>query len=470
MYVPLSLLLAGCGHERFEPSPTSDESTDTGTPVVTPPAPTTPTTAPPPSRVEVTCQPTDNVLRFGCHVVVEPAQPVEVRFVRADGTGASRIHPGPGFTTDHDVPLYILAPDTPYDVVATSALWPDARRARTTVTTGHPPPEVDTWLTVEGTSTMGLVGTELPCNTDAVAVIYDTTTGELVWYQEIDPDGQLGLMDMIRFTDDHTVLGEAQTSIVEVDLAGNELLRLDRGIAYDEWFHHDIYKWSGNYYLLYQSIGLGVILDSLVVLDPAGNVVARWIAAQHLQIPDDAYGDWMHTNTVYVDDSGDIYLSLRTQSTVLKLVGDIAHPDFGDVIWILAGGEPAGLGSTIDIDWTGIPEPAEFQEQHNVHVRRDGRLMLLDNDNGRALILTMEPLTDTATVDAAYPTVELQCGPQGTAMETLAGNPVVGCYLGPLREYDLVTGAPIWESEVGCAQVGGLFGTGGARWYPLDGW
>lgn len=461
----VSLVLAACvpvletGDARPDPS-------DSGTP----PADTADPDPVPPTRIDVACTPAANPLRAVCHVSVAPPQPVAVQFSRADGLGAVRTHQSLVTATDHDVPLYLMAPEQTYDVVATALAWPDNRLATARVDTGALPVLVDTRLEVDGTPTAPLIGTELPCGEEAIAVIYDTTTGDLLWYEELDPLGTLGLMHMVRFTDEHTVLGETQRSIVEVDLAGNTLVRLERNLDYSEGFHHDIFKWNGRYYLLYQTVGLGPILDALLVIDTEGNQIARWLPDRYLDIPDDAIGDWMHTNTVFVDPGGDILLSLRTQATIVKLQGDVNHPDFGRPIWILAGAPPAGLGSDFTIDWTGISLPHAFEEQHDVSVRRDGRLSLLDDPSGRALILTVEPLTGTATVDAEIPTSDPVCLRQGTATETTSGNPVVACSSGAVREVDLATGAQLWEATPACASVRGSQGIDAARWYPLEGW
>jgi hypothetical protein len=78
----------------------------------------------------------------------------------------------------------------------------------------------------------------------------------------------------------------------------------------------------------------------------------------------------------------------------------------------------------------------------------------------------------TATVDAAYATRESRCGPQGTAMDTAAGNAVVGCQSRWIREYDQATGQQLWEGEARCRNSGGggWSPNAGVRWYPLDGW
>jgi hypothetical protein len=324
---------------------------------------------------------------------------------------------------------------------------------------------------------MGMIGTHFPCTSDAAAVVYDTGTGDLLWYQELDPGGQFGAVDMLVFTEDHTVLGESVGDVIEVDLMGNDLVRLNdldrrfgvtaRGLFGN--FHHDIAKHDGVYYVTYQEqvgAGRGDVLDNLVIFDATGAELARWFAIDHLALPADWSGDFLHTNTITVDPDGDILLSWLGQDAIAKIDGDWTSPTFGDPLWLLEGGN-GQLGSTITTDWTGVGGEDGFDGQHSLFLRADGRLMVLDNAHGRGLVIDLDEAAGTAAVTGAYETREDRCGPQGTARSTVAGNPVVGCTGDWVREYDLATGAPLWEAEVQCASA---FHAGSARWYPLDGW
>jgi hypothetical protein len=126
--------------------------------------------------------------------------------------------------------------------------------------------------------------------------------------------------------------------------------------------------------------------------------------------------------------------------------------------------------NTITVDWTGVPNPPSFSQEHSFYQRPDGLYEILDNAHGRALVFDLDEVAGTATVLGEYETHESTCGPQGTARATAAGNPVVGCAGEWLREYDKATSAQIWEADVQCPGGGGGFGTGATRWYPLEGW
>jgi hypothetical protein len=156
-----------------------------------------------------------------------------------------------------------------------------------------------------------------------------------------------------------------------------------------------------------------------------------------------------------------------------KINGDFSSPDFGQPYWILAGDDPAGLGSTVRMDWSSFGGPDGFSNQHNFHPTRDGKYMLLDNDHGRVVRFTLDELAGTATLDGVFSTAEGSCGAQGTAQDTVDGNVIAACNTDMVREYDGLTGAMLWEGEVRCANGGapGFFGgVTAARWYPISGW
>lgn len=415
------------------------------------------------------CEPTDNALRRSCTLTVDPAEAVSVRYAPADGLSPEREVTTETAESTQVVELAILRPDTDYTFVASTVSG--SVETPGTFHTDPLPPEVASSLAVTGVSSVALLGTDTPCGEAAYGVIYDTATGDVVWYDLLDAGGKLGPVDMIQFTEDHTVLGETEGKIVEVDLAGEVLVELVHGVDYTDELHHDLFKRDGLIYAI-RALGSGPPgpgeeppLDGFYVFDAAtGERVAEWDAPSFLEIPAGATGDWMHTNTIWVDAAGDIYLSSFGQNSVIKLVGDWTRPDFGTQLWALAGAEPAGFGSDYTIDW-GTVGVVGFQHQHAVHRLDDGTLMLLDNAHGRALALTLDEGAGLATVEAEYSTTGTECGPQGTAAMTAAGNVLVGCSSGSLQEY-----APDGTVAFAAAIRGCVERPLAARFYPLDGW
>lgn len=428
------------------------------------PGPSTPT------RIEASCAPTDNPLRFSCSVEVEPDQPVQIRLAPTSGIGSERVQIADG---SGPLGLYLLAPETPYGFSVTAVDWPLGLQADGTLTTGVIPDHVASRLAVSGASSASHVGAHSPCTKDAIAVIWDTVTGELVWYEDMD-DGSFGLLNMVRFTPDRTVLGQTGRSVVEVDRQGHVLLQLQLGVNYDAVLHHDLFERDGLVYLLFKEPG-DRGLDGFLVFDRLGHEIARWLASEHLDVPEGTTDGFMHTNTLWVDPSGDVLLSSYQQNTVLRVNGDPSGPDFGEVVWALAGTPPGTLGDDFVIDWSAVDGADAFGHQHDVHLRTDGRLAFLDNSGARALVLGLDPLAGTATVDEAWPAIDLVCLAQGTAAETSSGAVMVACSGPRVREVDPVLGTEAWRAEVSCLGPASDLPPDDlpnpiARWYPLSGW
>jgi hypothetical protein len=404
-------------------------------------------------------------------VTVDPPQPVEVRFARADGTGTERIHASAAGAGEHTVPLYLMEPDADYEVTASATAFPDDPAPAVVVHTGVVPELVRSALDVTGVSSVPMIGTHLPCSNDAIAVIYATTTGRLLWYQELDPEGMFDGMHMVQFTEDHTVLGETSHAVVERDLTGAVLLQRERGVDYDRELHHDLFKHAGDYYLLYQEdLGGGLTSDGFVVWDATGAEIADWRAADRFTIPADAGGDWLHTNAIFVDPTGDVLLSFYARQTLAKVEGDLASPSFGTTLWTLPGlpSEPfAEEQFQFDVDWSQVVGGDGFSFQHSATVRNDGRVMVLDNFSGRALVFATDEVAHIAVAEEAWDAFEDTCGTQGTARDSTSGHTFVGCDGPHMREYDPAAGL-VWSADVTGCGAGGVESV--ARFYPLEGW
>jgi hypothetical protein len=91
--------------------------------------------------------------------------------------------------------------------------------------------------------------------------------------------------------------------------------------------------------------------DAVAVLDASATIVTIWYSGEHLPLPDTWAGDWLHTNTVWVDEHQDLYLSWTGQDTIGKIEGDPASPEFGTLAWTMAG-KIGALGSEIAVDWS----------------------------------------------------------------------------------------------------------------------
>jgi hypothetical protein len=153
--------------------------------------------------------------------------------------------------------------------------------------------------------------------------------------------------------------------------------------------YHDIqYTDSGGYII--QAYGKAELdipetshVDTANVLivqefDSGDSLIMEWRNYEHMNILDYAaefnlnstYLNWMHGNSIEIDDDGNLIISNRTMSEIIKF-----NRDSGDLIWRLGG--PMN-------DFTYIDDPLEGpNRQHDARRLENGNIMLFDNGDGR---------------------------------------------------------------------------------------
>ena len=201
----------------------------------------------------------------------------------------------------------------------------------------------------------------------------------------------------------------------EVDLAGNtirdvnidevnqSLKALGRSYAITG-FHHDFLvlpngHWIGlaNIFKTFTDL-VGypgetlVISDVLVDIDEAGNVVWAWSAFDHLDINRHPLGlglfnggaDWSHANGLAYTTDGNLLLSLRNQSWILKIDYENGAGS-GDVLWRLGYEGDFTLAGGDSRDWfyaqhdpsiissTGSQTTLSIWDNGNLRVQPDGK-------------------------------------------------------------------------------------------------
>ncbi|MCA9493828.1 MAG: hypothetical protein KC621_28050 [Myxococcales bacterium] len=433
------------------PMPTSG---DTGLPADT--------AAPSGARVtSLVCGPTENALRVDCQTRLDGPAPIELRWRRADGSGGELSRRSEPPSLAHDTRLWFLAPQTTYTVEASADGFETSVAA--TFTSGTPPRKVAARLAVTGEADTPLVGTNLPCDlASAEAGMFDTATGELVWYEVMDRSGSFGGFEMLQFTEDRTVLGMTGDHVVEMDLGGHTLLRR----SYDLPYHHDLFRRNGKTWLLYADpVSADLVLDGFVVWDASGTEVARWREAEALPVPAGARGDWSHASSIWVGADESVLLSLEARDTVLAVTPS------GQVHWAIGGGAPTALAE----DWSAIEGADGFAMPHAASRTPDGGVQLLDNAHGRALRLAVDEGSALASAVASFDAGAPRCGPQGTASLSAAGGLLAGCSGPNVREYTPSGDRVLWSATLSCdsgeGSVGGPRGSQlASRWYALDGW
>jgi hypothetical protein len=231
---------------------------------------------------------------------------------------------------------------------------------------------------------------------DIGAVAFDHD-GSVLWYY-YDPHQPHLAFPLRQLANGH-FLAQVNNDVREVDLEGNVVreLTLDQLnaslISYGfqvASFHHDLLELDNghlillvNEWKLFCDIDVActyVLGDALVDVDRDNNVRWVWRAFDHLDIHRHPYlwPDWTHCNAVVYLPDGNLLLSSRHQSWVMKIsymdgLGD------GEVLWRFG---PEG-------DFTLTPnDPTEWQwnQHYPVVLSVDGSkmtLMLYDNGNQR---------------------------------------------------------------------------------------
>jgi len=235
--------------------------------------------------------------------------------------------------------------------------------------------------------------------------------GELIWYYDFDQ--RLGTAQPIKLLrNGHflMVLFGGTTGpgglVREIDLAGKTIheFTVDQlnqwlTVAGYTWkanaIHHDIEELPNGHLLVLvntrkQFTNLpghrgvtNVLGDAVVDLDQNYKPVWSWSSFDHLDVNRHPmlFPDWTHANTIaYSADDGDIVLSLRNQSWIIKIDYANGHGK-GDVVWRLGyQGDFTLLGSTSPADWFFAQHYANF---FYGQTSQQMRLAVFDNGNNR---------------------------------------------------------------------------------------
>ncbi len=207
-----------------------------------------------------------------------------------------------------------------------------------------------------------------PSNLNMLQSVVTDLQGNIIWYYP------LGGVPIKPMDNGHFILNLA-TDLVEVDLAGTTIRDVSgaqvnaslqaNGFSFtvnNEPFSHDVLTSSNGHWIGLVKVSKdftdlpgypGTITingDGLVDIDPSGNVVWAWSAFDHLDVLRFLQGlpDWTHANALVYTADGNLLLSVRNQSWILKIdYNDGAGT--GNVLWKLgndgdfaiAGGDPA---------------------------------------------------------------------------------------------------------------------------------
>lgn len=204
--------------------------------------------------------------------------------------------------------------------------------------------------------------------------------GEVVWYHLYDKP----VRRAFSWTNHQSILSTYDSAeIVEVDLAGNQVLDLDlEKLKIPNKLHHEIaYNPKGDIATLtLDSARMDLRkfggtrdqmlrADGLVVIDKQGKKVWEWNLLQQTNPltfdggPFELKESWGHANSFAVDADGNYLISFRDFDQIWKI-----NAVDGSVIWKF------GKNGDFEMD----PD-SYFIKQHSVHFNKKGELMMFDN-------------------------------------------------------------------------------------------
>ncbi len=286
------------------------------------------------------------------------------------------------------------------DHIFTSGTIPPERLPQTVVTTpsgATPAPGVELVSLTQGSSNQ------------LMALALDPS-GNVVWYYDFDPS--LGIAQPIKLLPNgHMLLviyiGGFGGTVREIDLAGNVIRQFSYSDLSQSLINagYDLPVFSMDHDILLLPNGHLIVLvstyriftdlpgypgdttvfgNAIVDLDANNNPVWVWNAFDHLDVNRHPlnFPDWTHANSLfYSADDGNLLISLRHQSWVLKLDYRDGQGS-GDVLWKLGYQGDFDLGSGAPANW--------FYAQHYANIvspntTGDVQLALFDNGNARVL-------------------------------------------------------------------------------------
>ncbi len=227
------------------------------------------------------------------------------------------------------------------------------------------------------------------------AVVTDLD-GNIIWYYNPGNGASPTPMKLMQNGDFLMNVGDLR----EIDLAGNIVRSISvaavnaslqaNGYAFTiSDFHHDVIVLPNGHWITLANTSkdftnlpgypgvTDVLGDALIDIDLNGNVAWAWSGFDHLDVNRHLMGlpDWTHSNAIIYTPDGNLLVSMRHQSWILKI--DYANgTGGGDIIW--------RLGNDGDFTLTGGDISDWFYAQHYPNLETtDGSLMTLSIiDNG----------------------------------------------------------------------------------------
>jgi arylsulfate sulfotransferase len=212
--------------------------------------------------------------------------------------------------------------------------------------------------------------------------------GNVIWYYAATA------LPLKLMSNGHLML-QLNTDLREVDLVGNTIRDVSVGQVNQSLqangysfailnFSHDVLTLPNGHWVTIGQISkafsdlpgypgtTNVLGDVIVDIDPNGNVVWAWSAFDYLEVTRALQGlpDWTHSNALVYTPDGDLLLSMRNQSWILKI--DYANgTGSGSILWTLGEGGDVSLTTGDSSMW--------FYGQHDPNIlSTDGSVITLN--------------------------------------------------------------------------------------------
>jgi arylsulfate sulfotransferase len=245
-------------------------------------------------------------------------------------------------------------------------------------------------------------------------------SGNMIW--SIPQQKGLSYQGVHLLPNGHFLIGDA---LEEVDLAGNIIQKATAAQVEAGWakqginytineFHHDAIPLPNGHWLtlfnMYVECSaiancnagqVNILGDGIVELAPQGDgtflPVWTWSTFDHLDInrAPQGYPDWTHSNAlVYSSDDGNLLLSIRSQSWIIKIDYENGSGD-GHILWHLGyQGDFTLEGGTDPYDWFYMQHGPSFTTSNTTG---QFGLAVMDNGNDRPIIHGATCINPTCT-------------------------------------------------------------------------
>ena len=273
----------------------------------------------------------------------------------------------------------------------------------------------------------------------AVATVTDLQ-GNVIWYY---PAGATP----IKLMPNGNFILQISTDLLQVDLAGNTIrdvsvAQVNQSLQANGYsftilqFSHDVLVQPNGHWIAIAQVSkdftdlpgypgtTSVLGDVVIDIDPKGNVVWGWSAFDYLDVNRHLQGlpDWTHGNALVYTPDGNLLLSLRHQSWILKLDYQDGTGS-GNILW--------KLGDEGDFTLAGGDPSQWFYAQHDPYiVSTNGPVTILAAyDNGNLRIDSSGlSCQSTATAPACYSRATTFQVDESTKLTTLLWQDLPGFY------------------------------------------